>query len=230
MPNDLAASLSAWRAANDGAGVSAAVERALEARAAGWCDDRTTRGRVESCGDVVLGAFESAIADLAKRLGGSTTEWKWGAAGAERHRHVPLGMLNARGSRAATWAEAPLRTLRSFAGQLFALTRERNGAADSVAASEASALANETIAALRGPTLRTVFGKDGAFGLTSTGQSGRWRSAHYADHAERFDGGYPVGEFARLDIHAGGAHSLIGPQQHVALRLEASSRAARDEL
>ena len=75
MPNDLAASLAAWRTANEGVG--AAVDRDLEERAAEWCDDRTTRGRTESCGDVVLGAFESAIGDLAKRRSGSTAEWKW---------------------------------------------------------------------------------------------------------------------------------------------------------
>ena len=76
-----------------------------------------------------------------------------------------------------------------------------------------------------------MFGQSGAFGLTSTGQSGRWRSAHYADHAERFDGGYPTGDFARLDIHAGGVHSLIGPKQ-VVLRLKApaTKRASKAEL
>jgi len=42
-----------------------------------WCDDGRTP-RVESCGEIVSGALDEAVSELAARLGPDPSRWRWG--------------------------------------------------------------------------------------------------------------------------------------------------------
>jgi penicillin amidase len=54
------------------------VEHTLAVNDSSWCDDQTTP-KQETCDDAVTSALHSGVADLAQRLGGDMTRWRWDA-------------------------------------------------------------------------------------------------------------------------------------------------------
>ena len=55
------------------------VERTIAANDASWCDDKTTLDRRETCDEVVTNALHTGVRDLARRLGGDMSAWRWDA-------------------------------------------------------------------------------------------------------------------------------------------------------
>ena len=232
MPDDLMESVTAWRAARatTGAEEEGAEERGeMEESARAWCDDLRTLQHVESCGEQVQSAFEATIAELERRFGGATAEWKWGAVHAAAHTHVPLSLMYS--AKTPTWAEWPMRTLQRVASAVIELTARpaKGGGSDGAVATTFARLANESLWARRGATVRTIIGMaEGGYGITSTGQSGQWRSAHFDDHIARFDSTYPRADFASLDIHTS-AHTPLGRLQRVLVLTSAKAAAAKSD-
>jgi penicillin amidase len=63
-------------------------------KAAAWCDDVKTPG-VDTCDKAVTFALSRAVADLAGRLGGDMTRWRWGAVHRAVFPHSGLDALQA---------------------------------------------------------------------------------------------------------------------------------------
>ncbi len=57
-----------------------------------WCDNINTE-RVESCDQIVAGALERAVGDLAEEYGKDMSMWRWGDAHHARMRHLPFTVV-----------------------------------------------------------------------------------------------------------------------------------------
>lgn len=151
------------------------IHRALGERQ-GWCDDVTTAGEQETCGEAVTRALEVSLEYLAVTYGHDMADWHWGEAPAVNMKSRILGEVPAVGS----WFEIDMasggekETVK--AGGFDVADPERPFAQNHGAGYRA-------VYDLAEPE-RSVF-------IMSTGQSGNPLSSHYADYAEAWrDGDY----------------------------------------
>lgn len=151
------------------------IHRALGERQ-GWCDDVTTAGEQETCGEAVTRALEVSLEYLAVTYGHDMADWHWGEAHAVNMKSRILGEVPAVGS----WFEIDMasggekETVK--AGGFDVADPERPFAQNHGAGYRA-------VYDLAEPE-RSVF-------IMSTGQSGNPLSSHYADYAEAWrDGDY----------------------------------------
>ncbi len=151
------------------------IHRALSDRPQ-WCDDVTTAGEQETCGEAVTRALEVSLEYLAVAHGHDMADWHWGEAHAVNMKSRILGEVPAVGS----WFEIDMasggekETIK--AGGFDVADPERPFAQNHGAGYRA-------VYDLAEPE-RSVF-------IMSTGQSGNPLSSHYADYAEPWrDGDY----------------------------------------
>ena len=151
------------------------IHRALGERQ-GWCDDVSTAGEQETCGEAVTRALEVSLEYLAVTYGHDMADWHWGEAHAVHMKSRILGEVPAVGS----WFEIDMasggekETVK--AGGFDVADPERPFAQNHGAGYRA-------VYDLAEPE-RSVF-------IMSTGQSGNPLSSHYADYAEAWrDGDY----------------------------------------
>ena len=151
------------------------IHRALAERT-GWCDDVTTAGAPETCGEAVSRALKVSLEFLAVTYGHDMEDWRWGEAHAVHMKSRILGKVPAVGS----WFEIDMpsggekETVK--AGGFDVADEERPFAQNHGAGYRA-------VYDLANPE-RSVF-------IISTGQSGNPLSSHYEDYAEDWrDGRY----------------------------------------
>ena len=151
------------------------IHRALSQRP-GWCDNVTTAGAQETCGEAVSRALKISLEYLAVTYGHDMEDWRWGEAHAVHMQSRILGKVPAIGS----WFEIDMpsggekETVK--AGGFDVADEERPFAQNHGAGYRA-------VYDLANPE-RSVF-------IQSTGQSGNPLSSHYEDYAEAWrDGRY----------------------------------------
>jgi penicillin amidase len=163
-----------------------ALIRLLEGRATSrdWCDNRTTPER-ESCGAVLSGALNVALADLQSRFGRDRSKWRWGKAHPAFNEHRALGGVP---------VIAPLFNVESASGGgAYTLNR---GMADLGADPP---FANRHAATFRG--IYDLSDLDRSLYIHATGQSGNPLSPFYRSFAKRWaNGGYIEISTRRADI------------------------------
>ena len=151
------------------------IHRALGERQA-WCDDVSTAGEQESCGEAVTRALEVSLEYLALAYGHDMADWHWGEAHAVNMKSRILGEVPAVGS----WFEIDMQS----GGE-----KETVKAGGFDVADPERPFAQNHGAGYRavydlGEPERSVF-------IQSTGQSGNPLSSHYADYAQAWrDGRY----------------------------------------
>lgn len=158
---------------------ASALIRLLEGQASGrdWCDDLTTTP-VETCGQAIARALETALADLAKRYGPGRRRWTWGAAHFADNEHRPFGTLPVLGSFFDIHVPS--------AGGPYTLNR---GQVDFGAEQP---FANRGAASCR--AIYDLSDLDGSLFIHTTGQSGNPFSMFYRSFAERWS----KGEYIRI--------------------------------
>jgi len=151
------------------------IHRALGERQA-WCNDVSTAGEQESCGEAVTRALEVSLEYLALTYGHDMADWHWGEAHAVNMKSRILGEVPAVGS----WFEIDMQS----GGE-----KETVKAGGFDVADPERPFAQNHGAGYRavydlGEPERSVF-------IQSTGQSGNPLSSHYADYAQAWrDGRY----------------------------------------
>ncbi|MGB0629469.1 MAG: penicillin acylase family protein [Alphaproteobacteria bacterium] len=138
-----------------------------------WCDDTRTPER-ESCGDIVTGAFASAISALSEKYGDDYQHWRWGTAHEATFAHPLFGRIP---------------VLR----QLADIRIESDGGAYSVNRAQPRLSDPEnSFASVHGPGYRAIYDlsdlNESLF-ATATGQSGNLLSPFYADNTEAWRNG-----------------------------------------
>ncbi len=151
-----------------------AVNSVLAREDAWWCDDKTT-AKNESCDDIVLGAFSSAVAELTQKYGNDPAQWNWSQAHVARGEHRPFSNV------------APL-------ARLFEVRVPTAGDTYSVMVGklrlrEPEPFLNEFAASLRAVYDLSKADANAGSIIYSTGQSGNPFSAHYRDLADRWGRG-----------------------------------------
>lgn len=143
----------------------------LDADGGSWCDDVSTRSRVETCDEVLLGALHAALSELLKLdHDESMQDWAWGDVHHTVYRHMPFSGT-------------------SILRGLFERRISNGGSPDSI---NVSGFSRDTTGFVQdfGAGFRQVIGfsEHGAQHLymNSTGQSGNVFSPHYDDMVEPF--------------------------------------------
>ena len=67
-----------------------ALEGVLDRDDGWWCDDKTTPGVAERCGDLADLALTRALDELQQRFGADVSRWRWGDAHVARSEHRPF--------------------------------------------------------------------------------------------------------------------------------------------
>ena len=133
-----------------------------------WCDDRSTAEETESCDQQIAAALDTAVADLAERLGDDIDGWRWGALHRAELEHPILGRIP---------------VLRD----IFGFGQETDGGDETVNRGVFTLSGDQPFAHVAGATLRIVFDLsdlDATRAITATGQSGNPLSPHYGSFAE----------------------------------------------
>ncbi len=151
------------------------IHRALADRSQ-WCDDVTTAGEQETCGEAVTRALEVSLEYLAVAHGHDMDDWRWGEAHAVHMKSRILGEVPAVGS----W---------------FEIDMQSGGEKETVKAGGFDVADPERpFAQNHGAGYRAVYDlaePERSVFIMSTGQSGNPLSSHYADYAEAWrDGDY----------------------------------------
>ena len=144
------------------------LERLLDGKTArNWCDVKST-GNEEACDQIVLGAFEAAVADLFARYGEDSSKWRWGQAHYAKGAHRPFSEVSLLKRFFNVEVES--------GGGPFTLDRGRTQIQD-----DADPYANTNAASYRG--IFDMSDLDRATYIQTTGQSGNLFSGHYSDFA-----------------------------------------------
>jgi len=144
------------------------LERLLDGQTArNWCDVKTTETE-ESCDQIVMTAFEAAIADLSTRYGEDSSKWRWGQAHYAKGVHRPFGEVSLLKRFFNVEVES--------GGGPFTLDRGRTQVQD-----DEDPYANTNAASYRG--IFDMADLDHATYIQTTGQSGNVFSGHYSDFA-----------------------------------------------
>jgi penicillin G amidase len=156
-----------------------------------WCDDVKTQ-RTESCDEVLVAAYDRALADLQRRYGEGGT---WGQAHVARHRHRPF-------------------TRQEWLARLFDIRVPSGGDAYTVNAGavdfndEAEPFANRHAASMR--TITDWADPQASVFIHSGGQSGNPLSAHYRNFTDAWARGEYVPMITeRRRLEAGGVQRLV---------------------
>ncbi len=150
------------------------IRHALE-DAADWCDDVTTPAK-ESCGAVLSSALDSALDELAEKLGPDINTWRWGDLHVARFRNRTLSLIPV----IDRLANIEIAT----DGDTYTLNRGTTRASSR----------RDPYAHAHGATLRTIYdfsNLDNSLFMHPTGQSGNLLSPYYRDLIEHWrDGRY----------------------------------------
>jgi penicillin G amidase len=141
-----------------------------------WCDDKRTP-TVETCDDIVNGAFDAALSDLAKRYGNDVTKWRWDTAHFARSEHRPF-------------SNVPI-LKKIFEIRTPTLGDTYTVMVGKVRLREPDPFANEFAASLRAVYDLSIAESTAATIIFSTGQSGNPFSANYRNLAQRWGSGGP---------------------------------------
>lgn len=134
-----------------------------------WCDRRNSE-ILETCGQVLAGAFEKALAELTEKLGPDQDKWKWGSLHAIQNEHQPFGKV------------AGLKTL-------FNIERPVSGGAYSLLRAKMRLNSDQPYKAVWGAGYRAVYDfsdLNKSHYIQSTGQSGNLMSSRYRDQVDKW--------------------------------------------
>ena len=159
-----------------------------------WCDDIATKGRTESCNDILQRALTLALEDLAIRYGNDPAEWVWGPLHAGHSDHRPFSKIP------VLKDIFDIRT--PIGGDTYTVNVSRNHIRND----------DDPFATVHGPSLRAIYDMDNpdrSIYIHSTGQSGHFLSPHYSDMADRWGRvDYIPMSMARSDFEAGALGTL----------------------
>jgi penicillin G amidase len=150
------------------------IERALTDPQAPWCKPQASESSDRSCRGVLRASLGQALAELQRRIGKDEADWRWG----DIHH--------------ALYAHQPFSNIRGLSG-LFERRVDSGGGPDTINVSGFSVDGTNGYIGHFGASSRQVIalGRQGVQHryMNSTGQSGNWMSAHYADMVEPFTRG-----------------------------------------
>lgn len=150
------------------------IERALTDPQALWCNPQAQETSDRSCRGVLRASLGQALAELQRRIGKDEADWRWGDIHHVRYAHQPFS------------------NIRGLSG-LFERRVDSGGGPDSINVSGFSVDGTNGYIGHFGAGSRQliVLGQHGAQHqyMNSTGQSGNWMSAHYADMVQPFTRG-----------------------------------------
>ncbi|MHB1059234.1 MAG: penicillin acylase family protein [Rhodanobacter sp.] len=150
----------------------ATLDRLLGEPSGAWCDDRSTPGVVETCGQTSMAALDDALQELMRIDGDSSMEsWQWSRLHRTAYLHVPFSGVN---------------ILRS----VFDRYAGNGGSPDTVNVANYVFDGDHGYVQTFGAGFRQIvsFGPAGPIYqyMNSTGQSGNVASKHYADMVDAF--------------------------------------------
>jgi penicillin G amidase len=151
-----------------------ALNAVLTREDAWWCDDKTT-AKNESCDEVVLAAFSSALGELSEKYGDDPAKWNWSQAHVARGEHRPFSNVPL----LANLFEVRVPTAGDTYSVMVGKLRLR----------EPEPYLNEFAASLRAVYDLSSADANAGSVVFSTGQSGNPFSTHYRDLAERWGRG-----------------------------------------
>jgi penicillin G amidase len=168
-----------------------ALNGALAREDAWWCDDKTT-AKKESCDELVLSAFSSAVTELTQKYGNDPKQWNWSEAHVARGEHRPFSNVPL----LAKIFEVRVPTAGDTYSVMVGKLRLR----------EPEPYLNEFAASLRAVYDLSQVDADAGSIIYSTGQSGNPFSSHYRDLAERWGRG---GVTSYVELKARGSFSKL---------------------
>lgn len=163
------------------------VRDAFGGSLAEWCDDTTTPAE-ETCEGLLGPALDEALTGLEAAYGSDYASWRWGEQMVMTHRHLGLGLF-------------------PVVGPIFSTQTPRGGGPSTPNVAYVNRRALPRIEARGyGASLRfltDLSDLDGSRYVLSTGQSGHFRSPHYADLQKK----WAKGEYIRIPT-APGSYSV----------------------
>ncbi len=159
-----------------------------------WCDDVDT-ATVESCRTVLAQSLERALADLERRYGGDSDEWRWDRVHVALSEHRPFSKLPL--LRELFELQVP------FPGGQYTINRASNRLAS----------ARDPFATVHGPSMRAIYDlakPDSSVFIHSTGQSGNPLSPLYTNFKDLWAGvDYVPMTMRRADIERDALGTLV---------------------